>query len=153
MPRWGRPRREMLRREALRWKAPGAGGGPPAWLEWPGWPAVLYGVHGIWGCDTLLVMAFANAPHVEANILNYTWTLWIVAPGALLPGHRLTGPIVAAGGRSAPAQAHSTPEVTSTFIRTVISRAGTRRPMSRARRLAMCTMRPFICAGPSGFRQ
>ena len=28
---------------------------------------------GIWGYHTLLVLAFANAPHLEANILNYSW--------------------------------------------------------------------------------
>lgn len=66
------------------------------WLErgkplpaWPGWRVALLGVYGIWGFHTLLVLAFSLAPHVEANILNYTWPLWIVLLGALLPGHRL----------------------------------------------------------------
>ena len=66
-------------------------------LSWPGWRVALYGVAGIWGYHTLLVLALANAPLVEANILNYTWTLWIVVLGSLLPGHRFTGRIVLAG--------------------------------------------------------
>lgn len=57
----------------------------------------LYGVTGIWGYHTLLVLALAHAPRLEANIVNYTWTLWIVVLGGLLPGHRLTGRILAAG--------------------------------------------------------
>ena len=57
----------------------------------------LFGVYGIWGYHTLLVLAFAHAPPVEANILNYTWTLWIVVLGSFQPGHRLTPAIVLAG--------------------------------------------------------
>ena len=94
---WERIRWEWNRRERQRWEALGNGRGPSAWLEWPGWRGVLHGVYGIWGYHTLLVLAFANAPQVEANILNYTWTLWIVVLGAMLPGHRLTTRIVAAG--------------------------------------------------------
>lgn len=66
-------------------------------LTWPGWRGALFGIFGIWGYHTLLVLAFAHAPHMEANILNYTWTLWIVMLGSLLPGHRFTGRILAGG--------------------------------------------------------
>ena len=84
---------------------------------WPGWRTAALGLFGIWGYHQLLVSAFALAPDVEANILNYTWTLWIVLLGSLLPGNRFSLRILAAGllgfagvslakgasGRSAPA--------------------------------------------------
>lgn len=66
-------------------------------LSWPGWKASTFGVYGIWGYHTLLVMAFAYAPDVEANILNYTWSLWIVIFGSLLPGHRFSPRILLSG--------------------------------------------------------
>ncbi len=66
-------------------------------LSWPGWRVAAYGVYGIWGYHTLLVLALAAAPPVEANVLNYTWTLWIVLLGALLPGHRFTARMTLAG--------------------------------------------------------
>ncbi len=65
--------------------------------RWPGTRAVLVGVYGIWGYHTLLVAAFSLAPDMEANILNYTWPLWIVLLSSLLPGHRRSWQIVMAG--------------------------------------------------------
>lgn len=38
-------------------------------LAWPGWRVALYGVYGIWGFHTLLVLAFAHGPHLEVNVL------------------------------------------------------------------------------------
>jgi len=58
--------------------------------SWPGWRVALYGVYGIWGYHTLLVVAFSMAPALEVNVLNYTWTLWIVVLGSFVPGHRPT---------------------------------------------------------------
>ena len=66
-------------------------------LPWPGWRVAAYGVYGIWGYHTLLVLSLAAAPPVEANVLNYTWTLWIVLLGALLPGHHFTARMTLAG--------------------------------------------------------
>ncbi|MBI3992019.1 MAG: EamA family transporter [Candidatus Lambdaproteobacteria bacterium] len=63
---------------------------------WPGWRVALLGVYGIWGFHTLLVLALSLAPQVPANILNYTWPLWIVLLGALLPGQRLRQPMLLA---------------------------------------------------------
>lgn len=71
--------------------------GRPQALRWPGWRVAAFGLYGIWGYHTLLVLAFAHAPQVEANVLNYTWTLWIVLLGSLLPGHRFTARIAGAG--------------------------------------------------------
>jgi drug/metabolite transporter (DMT)-like permease len=70
---------------------------PRARTAWPGWRIALLGVYGIWGYHTLLVAALHMAPQIEANILNYAWPLWIVLLGALLPGHRLTWRMGAAG--------------------------------------------------------
>ena len=64
---------------------------------WPGTRSVLIGVYGIWGYHTLLLAAFSLAPVMEANILNYTWPLWIVLLSSLLPGHRRSWQIVMAG--------------------------------------------------------
>lgn len=58
---------------------------------WPGWRAAAVGLYGIWGYHTLLVTALNLAPRIEANILNYTWPLWIVVLGSLLPGERRSG--------------------------------------------------------------
>lgn len=55
---------------------------------WPGWRAAAVGLYGIWGYHTLLVVALSLAPQMEANILNYTWPLWIVVLGSLLPDQR-----------------------------------------------------------------
>ena len=55
---------------------------------WPGWRVAAIGLYGIWGYHTLLVVALALAPDVEANILNYTWPLWIVLLGSLMREHR-----------------------------------------------------------------
>ena len=82
------------------WQAWRGGRPLPAW---PGWRVALLGVYGIWGFHTLLVLALSLAPPVEANILNYTWPLWIVLLGTALPGHRLRptmvlGAVAAFGG-------------------------------------------------------
>ena len=73
-------------------------GGRSGWsaLHWPGWRAATFGVYGIWGYHTLLVMALALAPKVEANVLNYTWSLWIVVFGSFVPGHRRSWRVLAA---------------------------------------------------------
>ena len=84
----GAARGPWLWPENLRW---------PESLRWPGWRAASWGLYGIWGYHTLLVLAFAHAPAVEANVVNYAWTLWIVVLGSFLPGHRLTGRIALAG--------------------------------------------------------
>lgn len=83
----------LLAWEGLR----GGRGGLRDALAWPGWTVALYGVYGIWGYHTLLVLALAHAPQLEANVLNYTWPLWIVLLGGLLPGHRFTGRLLAGG--------------------------------------------------------
>ena len=56
---------------------------------WPGWRVALLGVYGIWGFHLLLMLSLSLAPKVPANILNYTWPLWIVLLGGWLPGQRL----------------------------------------------------------------
>src|SRR3972149_3327154 len=66
-------------------------------LRWPGWRVAAYGLGGIWGFHTLLVLAFASAPAVEANVPHHTWTLWIVLLGSLQPGHRFSARIGLAG--------------------------------------------------------
>lgn len=72
------------------------GRGRPPWRTWPGFRGMALGLYGIFGYHALLVGAFALAPAVQANILNYTWPLWIIVLGALSAGERLTGRI--AGG-------------------------------------------------------
>jgi drug/metabolite transporter (DMT)-like permease len=61
------------------------------WRTWPGVPAAAWGIYGIFGYHALLVFAFSLAPRVHANVLNYTWPLWIVVVGA---GRRLTRPVL-----------------------------------------------------------
>jgi len=79
------------------WQAWRGGRPLPAW---PGWRIALLGIYGIWGFHTLLVLALSLAPPIEANVLNYTWPLWIVLLGAALPGHRLR-PSMALGALAA----------------------------------------------------
>jgi drug/metabolite transporter (DMT)-like permease len=55
---------------------------------WPGWSTAAVGLYGIWGYHTILVLALSLAPPIEANILNYTWPLWIVVLGSLVAEHR-----------------------------------------------------------------
>lgn len=64
------------------------------WHTWPGLPAAAWGVYGIFGYHALLVFAFSLAPRVHANVLNYTWPLWIIVLGA---GRRLVWPVLAGG--------------------------------------------------------
>lgn len=53
---------------------------------------LLVGVAGIFGYHLLYFRAFALAPAVEANLINYLWPLLIVALSPLvLPGYRLRG--------------------------------------------------------------
>ena len=68
--------------------------GRPPWRTWPGARAALWGLYGIFGYHALLVFAFSWAPQVHANILNYTWPLWIIVLGA---GRRLTPPVLLGG--------------------------------------------------------
>lgn len=50
--------------------------------------AWILGVGGLFGYHFALFVAFANAPAVEANLLNYLWPLLIVVFAAFLPGER-----------------------------------------------------------------
>ncbi|HEX7926790.1 MAG TPA: DMT family transporter [bacterium] len=61
------------------------------WRTWPGVRAGAWGLYGIFGYHALLVFAFNLAPRVHANVLNYTWPLWIIVLGA---GRRLTRPVL-----------------------------------------------------------
>lgn len=65
---------------------------------WPGWQVTAAGLYGIWGYHTLLVVAFSLAPRIEANILNYTWPLWIVVLGSLQADQRRSRWAVPAAG-------------------------------------------------------
>jgi len=73
------------------------GRGRPPWRTWPGARGMLLGLYGIFGYHALLVGAFALAPAVQANILNYTWPLWIIVLGTWSAGQRLTGRIAWGG--------------------------------------------------------
>lgn len=61
--------------------------------DWPLPPLTfLVGLGGIFGYHALLFAAFALAPAVEINLLNYLWPLLIVVLSPLvLPGLRLNG--------------------------------------------------------------
>jgi drug/metabolite transporter (DMT)-like permease len=48
--------------------------------------AWLLGVGGLFGYHLALFIAFAHAPAVEANLINYLWPLLIVLFAAFLPG-------------------------------------------------------------------
>jgi drug/metabolite transporter (DMT)-like permease len=71
--------------------------GNAPWRTWPGFRSILLGGYGIFGYHALLVGAFALAPPIQANVLNYTWPLWIIVLGTLHSGQRLT-PRIALGG-------------------------------------------------------
>jgi len=71
--------------------------GRPPWRTWPDGPGVLLGLYGIFGYHALLVAAFALAPPVQANILNYTWPLWIIVLGAWAAGQRVAGRVAVGG--------------------------------------------------------
>lgn len=63
---------------------------PKAW-QIP-WKTLAMGVGGIFGYHLLYFRAFALAPAVEANLINYLWPLLIVLLSPLvLPGVRLHG--------------------------------------------------------------
>jgi len=64
------------------------GGGIAARLSWP-LPVWGLGVGGLFGFHLLYFVALANAPPLEANLVNYLWPLLIVLFSALLPGERL----------------------------------------------------------------
>lgn len=59
-------------------------------LRWPGWRGAVFGVCGIWGYHTLVVFAFARAPLLQANVLNFTWMVGVVLLGGLLARRRVT---------------------------------------------------------------
>ncbi len=69
----------------------------PPWRTWPGARGMLLGLYGIFGYHALLVAAFTLAPPVQANILNYTWPLWIILLGAWTSGQRVAGRVAAGG--------------------------------------------------------
>jgi drug/metabolite transporter (DMT)-like permease len=71
--------------------------GAPLHRAWPGPRVALLGVYGIFGYHALLVFAFSLAPRVPANILNYTWPLWIILLGRWGRGGRLSGRALAGG--------------------------------------------------------
>ncbi len=65
-----------------------------ALVRWRAWRVPLkvlaVGVAGIFGYHFLYFRAFAHAPAVEVNLINYLWPLLIVALSPLLlPGYRL----------------------------------------------------------------
>ena len=64
------------------------GGGIAARLARP-LPVWGLGVGGLFGFHLLYFVALANAPPLEANLVNYLWPLLIVLFSALLPGERL----------------------------------------------------------------
>lgn len=64
------------------------GGGILRQVAWP-LPVWGLGVGGLFGFHLLYFVALANAPPLEANLVNYLWPLLIVVFSALLPGERL----------------------------------------------------------------
>jgi drug/metabolite transporter (DMT)-like permease len=64
---------------------------------WPGLSAMALGLYGIFGYHALLVGAFAFAPPVQANVLNYTWPLWILLLGARASGRKFGGRLALGG--------------------------------------------------------
>jgi len=66
----------------------------------------LVGVGGIFGYHFLYFIAFAHAPAVEANLINYLWPLLIVflsplvLPGTKLRTHHILGALVGLAGAS-----------------------------------------------------
>jgi drug/metabolite transporter (DMT)-like permease len=71
--------------------------GLPPRRTWPGLRGAAWGVWGILGSNGLYVFAFSLAPRPQANVLNYTWPLWIVILGTLRGGHRFS-PALLGGG-------------------------------------------------------
>jgi len=67
---------------------------------------ILVGVGGIFGYHFLYFTAFAHAPAVEANLINYLWPLLIVflsplvLPGTKLRAHHILGVIFGLAGAS-----------------------------------------------------
>jgi drug/metabolite transporter (DMT)-like permease len=62
------------------------------------WSTLALGVYGLFGFHCLLFMALRFAPPLEANLVNYTWPLWIVLLTPLfLPGWRLGARHLVAG--------------------------------------------------------
>lgn len=59
-------------------------------LQWPGWRMAAFGVCGTWGYHTAIVFAFARAPILKANGLNFVWMPAVVLLGALLVRRRVT---------------------------------------------------------------
>jgi len=67
-----------------------------AWRLWQQPIAWLHGVGGLFGYHALYFLAFALAPAVEVNLINYLWPLLIVLLSAPIRGLRL-GPARLAG--------------------------------------------------------
>lgn len=75
-----------------------AGGlvGTLRWRSWAvPWRTFAVGVGGILGYHLLYFAAFAHAPAVEVNLVNYLWPLLIVVLAPLVLGGRLAAPQVA----------------------------------------------------------
>lgn len=53
------------------------------------WPVWALGLGGLFGYHVCYFAAFAAAPAVEVNLINYLWPLLIVVLSSLLPGERL----------------------------------------------------------------
>lgn len=98
-----------LQTTAMAFAVPGVLG--LVWLAWRGRLGVLrqkpvawvHGVGGLFGYHALLFVAFAFAPAVEVNLINYFWPLLVVLLGGALLGLRLTwrhvaGTVLALGG-------------------------------------------------------
>jgi len=49
----------------------------------------LTGIAGLFGYHFLYFTALRNAPAVEASLIAYLWTLFIVVDSALMPGEKL----------------------------------------------------------------
>ena len=71
--------------------------GLPPWLTWPGPRGAAWGVWGVLGSNGFYMFAFALAPRPQANVLNYTWPLWIVVLGTLRGRHRFTPSLLGGG--------------------------------------------------------
>ena len=67
---------------------------------------ILVGVGGIFGYHFLYFTAFAHAPAVETNLINYLWPLLIVflsplvLPGTKLKAHHILGAVIGLAGAS-----------------------------------------------------
>lgn len=70
-----------------------AGGlvGAVRWRQWTvPWPTLAVGVGGILGYHLLYFAAFAHAPAVEVNLVNYLWPLLLVVLAPAFGGERLS---------------------------------------------------------------